>query len=351
MPRATWFLYFGIFATLIIETLIPLFLFFRRTRLIGVFIGLVFHLILSVRFYPSMAEFPTLLFAAYILALPDTTIPMLRDLWDKVREKDRFIPFRNFAVLFAAWWFFLLPMVFQWPAQGEKLLFTHADVWAYSWVIYVAIYFTIIIYLLIKTRGGFNEPPDIRWFQPRNAIVYIFPLLILLNGFTPYLGIKNKGSWNMYSGLRTENGFTNHLFMANIYITPYMQEVCIVDSSVDVPQNYFTGELMTFFHFLKFAYANPEAKVRFMLGDEFYSLDRIADHPEFYRELTLLEKIIPMETSGSGFKTYIWCQQYKKKYENEENPPNVRHNDFNFVMWDKTPDEETDEMQSEVDED
>ena len=137
-------------ATLVIETTIPMFLFIRRTRLLGIFIGLGFHLILSIRLYPSMAEFPTLLFAVYILALPDSTIPMLRDLWMKIREQDWFLPARKFAILFAAWWFLLLPMIFQWPARGDNLLFTHDDIWSYSWILYLVIYFTIIIYLLVR---------------------------------------------------------------------------------------------------------------------------------------------------------------------------------------------------------
>ena len=335
MPRATWFLYFGMMATLVIEVTIPVFLFVRRLRLVGIFIGLGFHLILSIRLYPSMAEFPTLLFAVYILALPDTTIPMLRDLWNTIREQEWFLPARKFAVIFAAWWFLLLPMVFQWPAQGENLLFTHADIWSYSWILYLVIYFIAIIYLLVRTRGGFNEPPDIRWIQPQNAIVYIIPILIVVNGFAPYFGIKNKGSWNMYSSLRTEAGYSNHLFMPNLHITPYMKEVCVIDSSTSFAKSYFTGELITYLDLLKFANNNPDARIRFMMDDEFYTLDPISDHPEFYRELTFLEKLIPMVRSGRGFEHLQWCQQYNKDYEDLDNPPNVRQSDYTVVLWEE----------------
>ena len=335
MPRVTWFLYFVMFATLIIETLIPLCLFIRPLRMVGIFIGLGFHLILSIRLYPSMAEFPTLLFAIYFLALPDTTIPMIRDLWGNIREKDWFLPTRNFIVLFAAWWFFLLPMIFQWPAQGEKLLVTHDDIWSYSWIVYLVIYATVIIYLLKRTRGGFNEPPDIKWIQPKNAIVYIFPLLIFLNGLTPYLGIKNKGSWNMYSGLRTEAGYTNHLFMPNIYFAPYLKEICIVDSNTSLARTYFTGELFTYYDLLKFAKNHPEDRVRFMMDDKFYTLDPVSDNPDFYRELTFLEIFLPIDRGGRGFEHLKWCQQYDKEYKDLENQPNVRPHDFTVILWEE----------------
>lgn len=335
MPRATWFLYFGIIATLVIETAIPLMLWIRPLRLSGIFLGLVFHTILSIRLYPSMAEFPTLLFAVYILALPDTTIPMLIKLWQRVRQQSWFIPARNFAIVSVAWFFFLLPMVFQWPQQGEKLLFTHEDVWAYTWVAYLVIYYAMIIYLYVKTRGGFKEPKDIRWFQPRNAILMIFPIVIFLNGLTPYLGIKNKGSWNMYSGLRTEAGFTNHLFMPNLYITPYMKEVCIVDSSVEtLRRSYFTGELFTIWDLIRFGRNHPEAKVRFFMDGKIHNLDPIGDYPEYSRDLNWFEENMWIVHNGRGFEAYKWCQQYKDKDIDPDTLPNVtKLDDYHVILW------------------
>ena len=39
------------------------------------------------------------------------------------------------------------------------------------------------------------------------------PLLVVLNGMCPYLGLKTDSSFAMFSNLRTEPGFANHLVM------------------------------------------------------------------------------------------------------------------------------------------
>lgn len=344
LPHADWVLQFGIIATLVIETTIPLMLWIRRTRLLGIFVGVIFHMILSVRLYPSMAEFPTLLLAAYILALPDSTIPMLRDLWGKFREKTWFLPARSFGILFAAWFFFLLPMVFQWPAEQSKLILQQSEIWSYSWVIYLAIYYIIIIYLLIRTRGGFNEPKDIQWFQPRNVIIYFFPLLIFLNGLTPYMGLKNKGSWNMYSHLRTENGYSNHLFMPNFYLFPYMNEVCVVDSSdPELRKIARNKKLLTESHFTEWARNNPEASVEFFYNGEHFVADQIKDFPQFMRPKEWLEEIFWISNSGDGFENLDWCQRYIVG-NNTGDQIAITLSDYTYVLWDEnsrwTPDDD-----------
>ena len=108
--------------------------------------------------------------------------------------------------------------------------------------------------------------------------------------------------------------------MPNIQITPYMKEICVIDSSTSLANTFFTGELLTYLNFLKFTKNNPDEKVRFMMDGEMYALDPISDSPEFSRELTLLENLIPMVRSGRGFEHLRWCQQYNKDYEDLEKP-------------------------------
>ena len=333
IPRETWVLQFGIIATLVIETAIPLMLWIRPLRLWGILLGVVFHMILSIRLYPPMAEFPTLLFAAYILALPDTTIPMLRDLWKNVTSKLRLMPIKNAALLAVVWFFFLLPMVLQWPQQQEKLLFTQNEVWAYSWIVYLGFYFVILFYLLKRTRGGFNEPADIRWLQPRNIIVYIFPLLIFLNGFTPYFGLKNKGSWNMYSHLRTEGMYNNHLFMPNIRLFPFMDEVCIVESSHQEMNKIARNKrLLTESAFTEWARNNPDESVEFYYNGELIQTERIGDVEQFMRPKTVWEDLFWIVDGGNGFEYIDWCQQY---IPNEIQGPVLYFDDWTYILWDE----------------
>jgi hypothetical protein len=60
---------------------------------------------------------------------------------------------------------------------------------------------------------------SVRWddfharLLPANAILWLFPVLITLNGMSPYLGSKTQTSFAMFSNLRTEEDRTNHLLM------------------------------------------------------------------------------------------------------------------------------------------
>lgn len=333
IPRETWVLQIGIIATLTIETAIPLFLSIRRLRLMGILLGLLFHTIISIRMYPPMAEFPTLMFAVYILALPDTAIPTLYQLFERMRQLRWFSTLRNGLFIFIGWFFFYLPEVFQWPAKENKLLITRSNIWGYSWAIYLVIYYLIILYLLKRTKFGLSESSSIRWFQPRNIIFYIFPFLVLLNGFTPYLGLKNKGSWNMYSHLRTEAGYSNHLFMPNIYIFPYMNEVCIIDSSDNEMRKIARNKkLLTESGFTDWARNNPNESVEFFYQGEYFNVEHIGDVPQFIRDKQWLEEIFWISDSGDGFDYLDWCQRYIPGNGTGEQITITLKN-FTYVLW------------------
>jgi hypothetical protein len=60
--------------------------------------------------------------------------------------------------------------------------------------------------------GGirFAPVPAGWWRRPALALA---PVLVFLNGLSPYLGLKTEHSWAMFSNLQTEGGHWNHLFM------------------------------------------------------------------------------------------------------------------------------------------
>jgi hypothetical protein len=53
-------------------------------------------------------------------------------------------------------------------------------------------------------------PPAPRvWVRPSRA-AWVFAALVVLNGITPILGVKNRNAWQMYSNVRIEPEYTNH---------------------------------------------------------------------------------------------------------------------------------------------
>ena len=63
--------------SVLIELAIPILLLFRRTRLIAILIGMSFHIILSLRSYPFVTDFPIFLGAAFVLSCPRPAVDLI----------------------------------------------------------------------------------------------------------------------------------------------------------------------------------------------------------------------------------------------------------------------------------
>ena len=73
--------------SLLTELLIPILLFFKPTRVIGILLGMCFHVFLSFKEFPHDTDFPTLLGATYILFLPYTCPKVIkRSILTRIRE-------------------------------------------------------------------------------------------------------------------------------------------------------------------------------------------------------------------------------------------------------------------------
>lgn len=47
------------------------------------------------------------------------------------------------------------------------------------------------------------------------AVLYVFPLLLVFIGLTPYLGLRTAGNFSMFSNLRTEGASSNHFLLGS----------------------------------------------------------------------------------------------------------------------------------------
>jgi hypothetical protein len=64
------------------------------------------------------------------------------------------------------------------------------------------------------------SPATPRW-------MYLFPVVLLLHGLTPYLGLRTAGNFSMFSNLRTEGERSNHLLLGGnpLKIWHYQEDV------------------------------------------------------------------------------------------------------------------------------
>jgi hypothetical protein len=63
---------------------------------------------------------------------------------------------------------------------------------------------------------------------------FIFVVIALLNGVSPYLGIRTLSTFSMYSNLRVEPDYTNHCFMPkSANLLPYLGDTVKIIGSSD----------------------------------------------------------------------------------------------------------------------
>lgn len=247
LPSSPTFILANIYLTIAIETFIPLLLIFRKTRNIGLVVGLVFHCVIAFNSYNGFYDFSSMIFATYFLFTGynfSTTIYRLYknsiNSWHTFKQ--RFSQFTlSHILLWAAFFTVLL--------CGVRILSKiSTDYFQVVWGVYSFLYILLFLLSVYKAQQFFPT----RLFTLPNAFFCLLPLLVFLNGISPYIGLKTESSFAMFSNLRTEGGVTNHLFIpVSAQIFDFQKDMIEVVSSSDaeLQQASNDGKLLTFFQF------------------------------------------------------------------------------------------------------
>ena len=185
------FQYAAILGTLVLEAIAFGLLLFRRTKYWGMALGIPFHLLIGVSDYGTLAHFSGLALALHVLFAP-------ADFGDRVRADAR-VP---------VWlWSLTAARVLVIAILLLQLVFALSASWALMNLLFGS--FGLIWYLLIlrnarvPTAGG-------SLLLARPLALNLWPALFVLHAAGPYLGASTAASVEMFSGLRTEGGVSNH---------------------------------------------------------------------------------------------------------------------------------------------
>ena len=227
MPEAEWALHSAIYGTLIIEIAIPLLLMFRRTCVAGVFLGMLFHGLLALHSHMGLFSFSSTMMALFTTFLPVNIAGALKQ-GEPFRKVWRW-GLVGFGSLLAVWVFRnVLPL----ELDFEELL--RRNIWKVGFIgyyIYLAIGLVLFFRAQKKARNDIQEA--VGSWRTHPALI-VFPLILIINGFGPYIGLKTQTSFSMFSNLQTENGKTNHLIMpAGIQLTNWQYDFVEIIGSND----------------------------------------------------------------------------------------------------------------------
>ncbi|MEY2430638.1 MAG: hypothetical protein QOC92_363 [Acidimicrobiaceae bacterium] len=206
---------FGVAGT---ELSIPILLSMRRTRHLGVVVGLVFHSLIALDQTHLFSDFSSVLVALFVLFLPREFAGSVIGLY---RERVRIGAAAVCGLL----------LVVQWK-QGSTRLFRDGLGWV--WVIVDVTLLVLVVRFLLRSRPAPIERPlsFARTGVPR--WMAIVPLLVLLTGLSPYLELRTAYAFNMYSNLQTVDGDSNHFLVTrSVPLTDFQSDPVRILASSD----------------------------------------------------------------------------------------------------------------------
>jgi hypothetical protein len=280
LPLAAWMGYPCLLGALFLEAAIPLCLFFRRTRTLGILLGLVFHTMLAL--HPNLYIYSSsvLLFACYTVFLP-------RGFVSRLRARTSWLPrLASWQLAGIATVVGLLAAVGLAAAAGFErgAVIDELHKWAPGaaktfFFVTTAIIIAGFVSVLAEKGSGrrLRYPTPAQLLRGAGSVLMLVPLLMLLNGFSPYLALKTGTSFAMFSNLRTEGGVNNHLFMPRLPVPDYQDDmVRVVESNDPRLQGWADQGLQaTTFEFRRHLAerAKPDLRVVFHHNGERHELD------------------------------------------------------------------------------
>jgi hypothetical protein len=311
LPAGDWTRWPCLLGALAAEMAIPVLLCIRRTRLAGIGLGMLFHAMLTLHPNLFIYSFSAMLYALYTLFLPPDVLDMMMRRWESSR-------FRRAVASIATVWgigaIIVMCILLAGMAYGlvkARIVTRHVLIddyfheivpvlvrcaWYASAIALCWLYFSTL-WRLRQARDTETHPvqTDPIFAPALSTPLIVMPLLVFLNGFCPYLGLKTESSFAMFANIRTEGGRNNHLFMPFIPLAGYQTDIVQVISSTD-------GELRSLAErnrgliYVEFRRelskrTSPKFEVRFIRNGVERTLNRGTDaSDEAFRKLPFIER-------------------------------------------------------------
>ncbi len=323
--------YTAIYGPLIVELMIPIFLIIRRLRIAGIIIALLFHFILGTDEYYN---FSAVTFAALFLFTPANFPDRMREWWTSSAigrtyrilivklsiEKVKTPVLTAIGVIAAA--------IFIYSQFSERYIGQHIELRESGSIGKTRLYYLflglwwlyglsiIAVFLLSIRKGKCVSCDRISYFIPRYKILMIIPLLVFINGISPYLGLKTQTSWSMFSNLRTEGGISNHLLIRHpYYLANFENDLVEIKHSSDPFLNSFVekGYLIPYFELryymsLKTGLSGSNSEITYIRNGSVKSVMKPGDDPGLFEPGSLLlRKLLSFRPVPAGKSST--CQQ------------------------------------------
>ncbi|NRA00051.1 MAG: HTTM domain-containing protein [Myxococcales bacterium] len=298
-----------IWGTVILELGLPVILFRRATRGVGLIIALGFHAVMALSGHPSYSALaPAILFPF----VPD-------DLPARLRRVAREFPRSNaafqrlrglaahpaaFAVVGGGWLALSLVHTQGWISDKLFNAILYHPLGLKNLLLPYLAFFMAVIGADAWRRGSLRYPVSTLGMTQLLALT---PLLMLGNGLCPYLGLKTQSSLTMYSNLQTEADQWNHLLLpVSMRIFDFQDELVRIVESNDAGLERAARKRhrWVFFEFHRYLSSHPDVSVTYEHAGETFVVARAGDHevlstppPLAMRKALWFRGVAPIETN------------------------------------------------------
>jgi hypothetical protein len=196
----------------LVEFAIPTLLLFRRTRFLAILVGMGFGVVTALAGHAPFAGFGWSFYLLFITpgTLGRTVVALRRALPAQVRRwltttstsPAGWLVLGAIALLVMGVMQLLPTDLFGFVKRyGASLAFC---LWMLAWAV-----------LLSRSWRHWFRPPPASWgrFGAGHVLCAVALLLVVLNAASPYLGLKTRFSFTMFSNLQTEPGRWNHVVL------------------------------------------------------------------------------------------------------------------------------------------
>ncbi len=270
------------FAVAAIELSVPVLLLLRPTRRFGVWLGIAFHLVLSLDLRQHFFDFTLTLIPLFLLFAPQGTLTRI----DQRLPKMTWVGQISLALL-AAYMIFARAAPLSRGHQGLSV-----DL---SWVFWLVIV-AWIAGTVLATRLLFPETePEPLSMRPASVGAAVVVGVVLVNALSPYLELKSATGFNMYANLVTAGGETNHyLVPGTAQWRSGQTDVVRITSSNDFGLNLYvdSGFDLPVVNLRDYLAEHPDVAVTFEHEGVTVVLDPASAHPEWIdAQPVLVEKL------------------------------------------------------------
>ena len=293
-----------ILVTLGVEFFLAIGLAIPRLWLPAVLVGAGFHFFLALDIVKFFYNFSSVMYALLWVFIPPSAAAALIHVRRHLPRAVRGKPVRAGLVRlffnrfhFLAGYLLTLALCWQYP---ELSLGLNAVCFSLLWLALAGTLFMALGYAWrpFRERAG-DRPPSCFKTSP----LLLIPLLVFLNGLGPYLGLKLRSTWQMYSNLSVDDSGSNHfLIPQSLDIGGFLADSVVIVSTSDrlLNEHYVqTGARMPYFELQSYLADRPEVRLAYIRSGQYREIARAGDSPEFStRPHPLLRKLLIFRPLG-----------------------------------------------------